>query len=134
MLLLLAASFSSFTLKAQSDTTTLVSPDNIFTKVEIEAEFPGGLKAWANFLNDNLKSNVPVKRKAPVGQYTVIIKFIVDKSGEVRDVVAETSYGYGMEQEVIRVIKKSPNWKPAIQDGRKVNAYRRQPITFDVIK
>jgi protein TonB len=32
----------------------------------------------------------------------------------------------------MRVIKKTKNWTPAIQNGRNVNAYRRQPITFSV--
>jgi protein TonB len=37
-----------------------------------------------------------------------------------------------MCQEAVRVIKKTKNWTPAIQNGRNVNAYRRQPITFVV--
>ena len=37
-----------------------------------------------------------------------------------------------MEQEAVKVIKKGPNWKPALQNGRNVNAYRKQPITFVV--
>jgi protein TonB len=37
-----------------------------------------------------------------------------------------------MEEEAMRVIKKGPNWTPAQQNGRFVNAYRRQPITFQV--
>jgi len=32
----------------------------------------------------------------------------------------------------VRVIKKGPQWKPAIQNGRNVKAYRRQPITFQI--
>jgi hypothetical protein len=30
----------------------------------------------------------------------------------------------------IASIKRGPKWKPAIQNGRNVKAYRRQPITF----
>lgn len=37
-----------------------------------------------------------------------------------------------MEKEVVRVIKKSPKWQPAIQDNTAVKAYRKQPITFSV--
>jgi len=37
-----------------------------------------------------------------------------------------------MEEEAVRVIKKGPKWTPAIQNGRQVNAYRKQPITFQV--
>jgi protein TonB len=35
-----------------------------------------------------------------------------------------------MEDEVIRVLKLSPRWKPASQNGRFVKAYRKQPVTF----
>jgi periplasmic protein TonB len=32
----------------------------------------------------------------------------------------------------MRVIRKGPKWTPAIQNGKIVKAYRRQPITFIV--
>jgi protein TonB len=60
------------------------------------------------------------------------VRFIVSKDGSVSDVVAETNYGYGMEQEAIRVIKKSGRWTPAIQNGRNVTAYKRQSMTWIV--
>ncbi|MBK9486203.1 MAG: hypothetical protein IPO01_13685 [Chitinophagaceae bacterium] len=30
----------------------------------------------------------------------------------------------------IEVIKNAPKWQPAVQNGRKVNAYKKQPITL----
>ncbi len=62
----------------------------------------------------------------------MIVRFIVSKDGSISDVQAETKFGHGMEEEAIRAIKKGPRWTPAIQNGRNVNAYRRQPITFVV--
>jgi periplasmic protein TonB len=56
----------------------------------------------------------------------------VDKGGNISDVKALTSHGYGMEEEAVRAIKRGPKWTPAIQNGRNVNAYRQQPITFVV--
>ena len=105
--------------------------DFIFTK---EAEFPEGSADWKNFLAENLKTDVPVKKGAPVGTYDVVVKFIVRKNGKLTDIEAETNLGYGMEEEVIRVVKKSPRWNPAIILGKSVDAYRRQPITFVVSK
>ncbi len=89
-------------------------------------------KAGVKFLQKNLHANTSVKNRAPAGVYRVIVKFMVAPDGSVSEVNAETSHGYGMEKEVIRIIKKGPAWEPAIQYGRKVNAYRRQPITFIV--
>ena len=106
--------------------------DKIFTKVENEAVFPGGQAAWIRFLQKNLNASVPNDNNAPTGTYKVIVKFIVSKDGSISDVQAESKNGYGMEEEAVKVIKKGPKWTPALQNGRNVNAYRRQPITFDV--
>ena len=109
-----------------------VVTDSVFTREEKEAGFPGGEKGWRSYLERNLNPDVPVKRKAPAGTYNVRIKFIVQKDGSISDISAETTYGYGMEEEVIRVITKGPKWVPAVQYGRKVKAYRIQPVTFVV--
>ncbi|MEO7766871.1 MAG: hypothetical protein ABIS01_05570, partial [Ferruginibacter sp.] len=104
--------------------------DSLYTREEKEASFPGGQSAWIKYLEKNLDPNIPVVRGAPVGIYQVFIKFRVAKDGTISDVAQETHFGYGMENEVIRIIKKGPKWEPAIQYGRNVNAYRRQPVTF----
>jgi len=104
----------------------------IFTKVELEASFPGGEKEWKLFLEKNLDPMTPIQNGAPVGIYKVIVQFIVDRSGVVSDIRALTNFGYGMESEVIRIFKKSPNWQPAMQNQRTVKAYRIQPVIFIV--
>ncbi|MGE5108074.1 MAG: TonB family protein [Sphingobacteriales bacterium] len=110
-----------------------VEDDNtIFTKVEIEAGFPGGAGAWQKFLERNLNGQTPSDNGAPEGSYRVLVQFVVDKEGNVSDVKALTNYGYGMEDEAVKAIKKGPKWIPAEQNGRKVKAYRTQPIVFQV--
>ena len=106
--------------------------DKVFTKVENEATFPGGQQAWVRYLQKNLNANAPVDNGASPGTYQVIVKFIVSKDGSISDVQAETKHGYGMEDEAVKIIKRGPKWTPALQNGRNVNAYRRQPITFVV--
>lgn len=95
-----------------------------------EAEFPGGNSEWKAYINRNLDLEVPVARGATAGTYEVIVNFMIDTGGNIKNIKAETSFGFGMEKELIRVIKKAPRWIPAIQDGVHVNAYRRQPATF----
>jgi hypothetical protein len=106
--------------------------NKIFTKVEVEADFPGGVNAWRRFLANNLDSEVPGANGAPPGQYTVIVRFVVAKDGSVSNVQAESEFGFGMEQESVRVVKKSGKWKPGIQNGKEVISYKRQPITWVV--
>jgi protein TonB len=108
---------------------TPTDDNTVFTKVEIEAAAPAN---WASYLGKNLNATVPTDNGAPPGTYRVLIQFIVSKDGSVSDVHATTSYGYGMEEEAVRAIKLGPKWKPAQQNGRSVNAYRIQPIIFQV--
>ncbi len=106
--------------------------NKIFDKVEIEASFPGGDSKWRQYLERNANGQVATDNGAPEGTYTTVVQFVVDKEGNISDVRALTNHGYGMEQEAMRVIKKGPKWTPAIQNGRQVKAYRKQPITFQV--
>lgn len=101
-----------------------------FVKVDVEATYPGGIQGWRRFLEKNLNANVPVDNGAPIGIYTVIAQFIVDKNGNLSDIKTLTNFGYGMEQEVIRILKTSTQWIPAKQNERVVRAYRKQPVTF----
>ena len=88
--------------------------------------------ARRNFLERNINGQVATDNGAPSGNYTVVVICFIGIDGKITEAVPETSHGYGMEKEVIRIIKAGPAWIPAIQYGRKVNAYRRQPVTFAV--
>jgi len=121
----------SITFVVSEDKPATNNNDKVFTTVQIEAEFPGGAMGWRKFLERNLNSNIPYYRGAPQGKYSVLVNFLVDKEGNVSDVQADPS-PYGTMEEAIRVIKKCPQWKPAVQNGKNV-AYRvRQAITFVV--
>ncbi|MFL9481474.1 energy transducer TonB [Chitinophagaceae bacterium LWZ2-11] len=106
--------------------------DKVFTVVQIEAEFPGGKAAWTKYLERNLNRDLPSENGAPPGKYSVTLSFLVDKTGNISEVTAENDPGYGTKDEAIRVIKKGPAWKPAVQNGRNVAYRARQTITFQV--
>jgi protein TonB len=106
--------------------------DKVFTVVQIPAEFPGGLPAWTKYLERNLNRDLPVNNGAPPGKYTVVVSFIVDKNGGISEVQSENDPGYGTKDEAVRVIKKGPSWKPAVQNGRNVIYRHKQSITFVV--
>lgn len=106
--------------------------NKVFEKVEVEASFKGGESAWRRYLERNLNASTPVDNGAAEGQYTVWIQFIVDKAGNISDVKSLSNHGFGMEEEAVKVIRKGPAWVPALQNGRHVKAYRKQPITFVV--
>jgi hypothetical protein len=108
-------------------------PNKIYEMVEIDAEFKGGIALWKKYLEANLDQKVPKKKGAPAGTYTVWAQFIVDKEGKISDIKALSNHGYGMEEEVIRLIKTTnTKWVPAVQNGRQVKSYKKQPVTFIV--
>jgi len=103
--------------------------DQTFTKVEIESDYPGGQGAWMRYLNKTFR--YPEQAVEQEIQGTIVVQFIVDKEGNVSDVEAISGpTGGGLREEAVRVIKKSGKWTPAIQNGRQVKSYKKQPITF----
>ncbi len=113
--------------------TVMVEEDMVFEKVENQASFIGGVLAWQKFIQTNLKADVPANNGAPAGKYQVLVRFTIEKDGSLSDFVLENNPGYGTGEEVIRLLKTSPKWKPAIQSGIKVKAIYRQPINFLVL-
>jgi len=99
--------------------------ETIFTSVQIESSYPAGMQAWLRFVSKNFR--VPDEAINNEISGTVIVQFVVDKEGNVSDVQAVEGPEV-LRAEAVRVIKKSGKWTPAIQNGRKVNSYKRQPI------
>ena len=113
------------------DSPLKLSPEDslmIFTKVEVESEFPGGAKAWGNYLNANFQYPKAAIKKNIQG--TVVVHFIVTKEGKVTSAEVIQSVHPSLDKEALRLIQNSPNWNPARQNGKKVNSYKKQPIVF----
>jgi len=104
------------------------SEDIPFRIVEIEAMFPGGPKAWQQYVQRAIMARLDEFAESDYG--TCIVQFIVDKNGNVSDVKATTMQGTKLAEIAVNAIMKGPKWIPAIQNGRYVNAYRVQPVTL----
>jgi periplasmic protein TonB len=124
------ASLPNMPAQAQSN-ETFTSPAKpvmpAFEVMEQQPEFPGGAKAWVNYLNRNLQTPADIE---PGEKKIVLIKFIVDADGSVTGFTVVRSGGYAFDNEVIRVLRKMPKWKPAIQNGHAVTVSFTQPVTF----
>lgn len=110
----------------------VASVSDTFSIQQEAAEFEGGQLAWLNFIRSNLNPEVPINNGAPEGAYNVVLAFVIDKEGYISDITVEKDPGYGMAQEAIRVLKKSPKWKPATQNGRTVKFRHKQSFAFRV--
>jgi len=128
--LLLLTLTGAITLHAQtaSPKDTIIANDTaVLKKVEVESSFPGADAGWIRFLNSNLVYPPKAVRKNIQG--TVLVQFIVDKTGAISDIEALSGPDL-LREAAVNVIKLSPNWKPAFQNGKKVKSYKKQPITF----
>lgn len=105
---------------------------NDIVKNIIPAEFPGGQNMWVNYLIRNLDRNVAVRNGAPLGQYYVFVTFVTDKEGNLTELNAENDPGFGTKEEALKVIKRSPRWIPATENGKNVIYRHRQMLVFSV--
>ena len=92
--------------------------------IEVKPEFPGGMAKFYKFIENNY--NVP--SDSPGGK--VFIQFVVEKDGSLTDIKVLRDIGYGTGKEAERVLRKSPKWTPAEQNGKKVRCSYQLPITL----
>ncbi len=104
--------------------------ETVYLDPQIPPSFPGGLAAWAKYLERNLDANLVKKKGGPPGKYTVVLNFVVDENGKISN-VRSNNPGYGTREEAVRIIEKGPNWKPAINKGKPVKAEHKLSITFN---
>lgn len=104
--------------------------DGVVLNVQIQASV--NLAQWRRYLENQLQrySEDAVNAGIASGQYTVQVKFLVEKDGSITDVQALNDPGFGLAKGAVEVVKKGPRWSPGEQNGRKVRSYHTQPITF----
>lgn len=104
--------------------------NKIFEKVEIEASV--NMSQWRRHLENQLQRYIEDAANSGMspGQYTVSVRFLVEKDGSITDVKALNDPGYGLAKGAEEVVKRGPKWSPGEQNGRKVRSYHTQPITF----
>jgi TonB family protein len=102
---------------------------NVFLIVEEMPEFQGGslakFQGWAQAM-----VRYPQKAMQENKSGTVEVSFTVNKKGEVEDVTIEKSAGPFLDEEVLRVVKSSPAWKPGKQRGKLVKVSQTIPVKF----
>ena len=114
--------------------------DNLFEDVPIEdtdkvedivekmPSYVGGLEAFYKFVSKNLKYPAQARRMGIEGK--VFVHFIVDKDGGLSDIKVVKGIGAGCDEEVERIIHRSPKWNPGKQRGNPVRVRMMMPITF----
>jgi TonB family protein len=102
----------------------------IFSQVEKQPQFPGGISGFGHYLADNIK--YPAADKASKTEGRVIASFVVEKNGTLSDVKAMRGPSESMKAEAVRVLLKSPKWIPGVQNGHAVRVVYTVPIQFTI--
>lgn len=102
------------------------------TTGELEAVYKGGNQKISGIITSNFK--VPDRTASLTKGGTASIRFVIDTSGKPIDLVVLRSAEFAFDREAMRVVALMNKWIPASDKGRKVNAYRIQPITISLGK
>ncbi len=100
----------------------------VYEIAEIMPEFPGGIEGLKRYLQRNLR--MPETELEPGARVRVMAKFVVDANGKVSEIEITQPAEAVFNTEVRRVISKMPDWKPGMQNHRRVAVYFNLPVNF----
>ncbi len=109
---------------------TEVTPKSETELPDIDPEFPGGIDAMMNFMQENVR--YPQSSIEMNEQGRVFLSFLVDIDGSISEVKVEKGISDSLNVEAIRVVKSMPKWKPALLADQPVKSTVRIPINFQL--
>lgn len=98
--------------------------------VDVPPSFPGGENAMMKFLKKNLKFTALAFDNGISGK--VYVSFVIDEKGKPVEISIMRSLGYGMDEEVVRVVGMMPIWTPGRFHGREVKTALVLPVSFNL--
>jgi TonB family protein len=102
--------------------------NNTVTVHETMPEFPGGNERMYQWISENVNYPQITAKERVSGK--VVAKFCVQKDGTISDIQILESLSPPYDQEVIRLLRSMPQWKPGTQDGNPIPVYFTFPIKF----
>jgi protein TonB len=117
--------------KAPQEKKTPEDWDHVFTKIEINATT--NRQDWDSYMRRSAVLPDSMAKTIPAGTYNVLISFIVNTDGTLYDIKADNDPGYGLAPLAVKIFKGyQGKWRAAIQCGRAVKAYKKEPVIFVV--
>ena len=125
----LMAMFGFTTVNAQK---TVVAEKNqqVFDIVEQMPEYPGGLPALLDYLNQNVKYPEDAEKQKIEGRVLAI--FVVETDGSISNVEVVKPVFPSLDAEAVRVLAAMPKWTPGKQSGKLVRVKYTVPINFQL--
>jgi TonB family protein len=111
-----------------ADTTKYELP---FMKVEVKPVFMGGDEnTFTRWVAERLV--YPPEAKASTIQGRVILQFLIDKKGNVKNVKVLRGVHKLLDEEAVRVVSLSPPWTPGKEKGETVSVVYVFPVIFQL--
>ena len=104
----------------------------LFTVVEQQPEFQGGMKALSQYLLHNLRYPTEAQKSKVEGR--VFVQFVISETGEIQQLRVLKGIGSGCDEEAVRVVSQMPKWNPGKQNGTPVSVQYNLPIQFSLEK
>lgn len=104
--------------------------NEIYQTAEKMPEYPGGNMELLKFIAMN--TQYPEVAKTEKAQGKVIVRFIVDSEGKVKDAVISEGVHPALDSEALRVVGKLSRFIPGSDGGKPVSVYYYLPITFSL--
>lgn len=103
------------------------------TDVDIQPQFPGGIVEFYKFVGQNYRIPEELSKNKTNGK--VYLQFMIEKDGSLNKItILRDKLGYGAGEEAVRVLKLSPKWIPASENGKPVRVMYSLPITIQAEK
>ena len=74
--------------------------------------------------------NYPVIAQENNIQGKVTLQFVVDKNGDIVDIIIARGVDPSLDKEAVRVVKSMPKWIPGKQGGNSVKVRFTLPVQF----
>lgn len=115
-------------------TKAQTKPDTsaVYTAVETQASFPGGVSEFGSFLAKNIRYPADARQKGIQGK--VFVMFVVERNGSLSNIKVIRGVSADIDAEAIRVLKISPKWMPGRQSGVAIRQQYTVPISFTLAK
>ncbi|SFT02713.1 energy transducer TonB [Sphingobacterium wenxiniae] len=100
------------------------------TTFEVSPEYPKGINTFRRTVLNNYK--YPKEAIAANVSGKVILTFVIDKDGKMRDIVIQKDLGHGTGRAAIDALRGSGKWSPGIIRGVPVRVSYTLPISLSI--
>lgn len=114
-----------------NDEKLLVAKQKIVPTEQISQlpEFPGGLRAFMNWLNEKIVYPPSCRDRHKEG--VVMVTFIIDTEGYAIEPEVKNAFDRQIEQSIMRALKSMPKWKPGTNELGQLTPVRLTiPVEF----